>query len=92
MTSRTADVYTFVYTMLETRIARYGNSLSVRLPATLARDMDLHEGDTVTLRRSKDLLVIERSARARLDARLATVKEREQEIGAGRSRGAENFE
>ena len=78
--------------MLETKIARYGNSLSVRLPATLARDMGLHEGDKVTLRRSKDFLVIERSLRARLETRLATVIECEREIGAGRSKGAENFE
>jgi antitoxin component of MazEF toxin-antitoxin module len=78
--------------MLETRIARYGNSLSVRLPAALARDMDLREGDRVTLRRAGDSLVIERSLYARLQARLATVREREREVGAGRSVGAENAE
>jgi antitoxin component of MazEF toxin-antitoxin module len=78
--------------MLETKIGRYGNSLSVRLPATLARELGLREGDRVTLRRCDEGLVIERSARARLAARLATVKSEETEIGAGRAVGAELLE
>jgi antitoxin MazE len=75
--------------MVETKIARYGNSLTVRLPAAIARDLDLREGDRVALRRVEGGLIMERSARARLEARLATVREPEPEAGAGRALGAE---
>jgi antitoxin component of MazEF toxin-antitoxin module len=76
-------VYTFGYTMLETKIARYGNSLTVRLPAALARDLDLHEGDRVTLRRIDHGVAVERRHGTRLAAWLATVREPETEIGHG---------
>jgi len=78
--------------MLEAKIARYGNSLSVRLPAALARDLDLQAGDPVSLRRVGNAVVIERSHHGRLRARLETVRESEAEIGAGRARGAEQVE
>ena len=50
--------------MIETKIARYGNSLTVRLPAAVARDLNLHEGDRVSLRRVADALILE-AARTR---------------------------
>lgn len=78
--------------MIQTRITRYGNSLSVRLPAALARDLDLHEGDQVALRRVAEGLVLERAAGSRLQRRLATVKKAEAEVGAGRAMGAEILE
>jgi len=78
--------------MTETKIARYGNSLSIRLPAGLARDMDMHEGDRVTIRRVDHTLLIERTPRSRLEARLATVREPESEVGAGRTMGVEVVE
>ena len=78
--------------MIETKIARYGNSLTVRLPAARARDLDLQEGDRVALRRVAGGLVMERAARSRLEARLATVREPEVEVGAGRAMGAEAIE
>jgi antitoxin component of MazEF toxin-antitoxin module len=59
--------------MTETKIARYGNSLTVRLPAALARDLDLREGDVVTLRRIDGGVAVERRPGARLAAMLATV-------------------
>ena len=74
---------------METKIARYGNSLTVRLPASLAREMELHDGDRVEVRRVPEGLILERPARSRLAARLATVREREVEVGAGRALGAE---
>jgi antitoxin component of MazEF toxin-antitoxin module len=77
---------------METKIARYGNSLTVRLPAALARELDLHDGDRVAVRRVEEGMIIERPRRTRLEARLATVREREGEVGAGRSFGAESIE
>ena len=76
----------------ESKIARYGNSLTVRLPVAVARELDLRDGDKVTLRTTGDGVVIERPKRSRLAARLATVREREPEIGTGRAVGAEILE
>jgi antitoxin component of MazEF toxin-antitoxin module len=86
-------VYTIVYTMeTETKIARYGNSLTVRLPVGIARELDLRDGDRVTIRTVDDGVMIERPKRSRLATRLATVHEREPETGAGRAAGAETLE
>jgi antitoxin component of MazEF toxin-antitoxin module len=73
----------------ETKVARYGNSLSVRLPVGIAREFDLREGDRVVLRTVDAGVLIECPKRSRLAARLATVREREIEIGAGLAVGAE---
>jgi antitoxin component of MazEF toxin-antitoxin module len=78
--------------MVETKIARYGNSLTVRLPAAIARDLDVREGDRVQLRRVPGGIMLEHSANARLGARLATVHTAEPEIGCGPALGAETFE
>lgn len=76
----------------ETKIARYGNSLTVRLPVGVARELDVRDGDRVVLRTVASGVVIERPKRGRLAARLATVREREPEAGAGRALGAEAIE
>lgn len=78
--------------MTETKIARYGNSLTVRLPAALARDLGLHEGDRVTLRRIEGGVAVERRHGARLADWLKTVHETELELGNGAPVGAEVFE
>jgi len=76
----------------ETKVARYGNSLTVRLPVAIARELDIRDGDRVVLRTVDAGVIIERAKRSRLAARLATVRERESEIGAGRAVGAESIE
>jgi antitoxin component of MazEF toxin-antitoxin module len=76
----------------ETKVARYGNSLTVRVPVAVAREMDLRDGDRVTLRAVSEGLLIERPKLSRLAARLATVTEREAEIGTGLAVGAEILE
>jgi antitoxin component of MazEF toxin-antitoxin module len=78
--------------MIETKIARYGNSLTVRLPAAVARDLNLHEGDRVSLRRVADTLILEAAPQARLQRRLATVTSAEEEVGPRQPMGAENLE
>jgi antitoxin MazE len=74
---------------MNAKIAKYGNSLTVRLPAAIARELDLRDGDEISLRRIKDGIALERPARSRLEARLATVKEREAELGFGQAVGRE---
>jgi antitoxin component of MazEF toxin-antitoxin module len=73
----------------ETKIARYGNSLTVRLPVGIARELDVRDGDRVTLRSVEGGVVIERPKRGKLAARLATVRAPEAEVGAGHAAGAE---
>ena len=73
----------------ETKVARYGNSLTVRLPVAIARELDLRDGDRVMLRTVEGGVVIERPTHSRLAVRLATVRERESEAGAGRAMGKE---
>jgi antitoxin component of MazEF toxin-antitoxin module len=76
----------------ESKIARYGNSLTVRLPVGIVRELDVRDGDRVVLRTVDAGVVIERPKRGRLAARLATVRERESEVGAGRAVGAESID
>ena len=35
--------------MANARVARWGNSLAIRLPATLVRELDLKEGDHIDI-------------------------------------------
>jgi antitoxin component of MazEF toxin-antitoxin module len=73
----------------DTKIARYGNSLTVRLPVGIARELDLRDGDRVTLRTVESGVLIERPKRSRLEARLATVGGSESEVPTGQPIGAE---
>ena len=45
------------------QVAKWGNSLAVRLPAELVRALGLQEGDDVTLRAEAGGFVVARSAR-----------------------------
>jgi antitoxin MazE len=45
------------------QVARWGNSLAVRLPAALVRQLGLREGDRVELRRDGDGLAVARQRR-----------------------------
>jgi antitoxin MazE len=79
--------------MLTTKITRYGNSLAVRLPAALARELELREGDNVTIKRSGSAIVLERAYRGTLDEMLATVHGApEGELSTGSALGAEDFD
>ena len=70
-----SPVYLRIYMESETKVARYGNSLSVRLLG-ITRELDLREGDRVALRTVDAGLLIECPKRGRLAARLDTVRER----------------
>lgn len=45
------------------QVAKWGNSLAVRLPAELVRELDLQEGDDVTLRAEAGGVIVARDAR-----------------------------
>jgi antitoxin MazE len=46
---------------MKTTIQRWGNSLAVRIPKTLAQETTFDEGDEVDLRADEDRIVMERS-------------------------------
>ena len=78
---------------METRIRKWGNSLAVRIPQTLARQLDLQPDSHVRLTvRGKDLAVQPlRRAPVRLEALLEEVTDsnRHDEVDTGPSRGRE---
>ena len=45
------------------QVAKWGNSLAVRLPVQLVRELDLREGDQVALRPDEDGLALSREPR-----------------------------
>jgi antitoxin component of MazEF toxin-antitoxin module len=77
---------------IRSRVTRYGNSLTVRIPVAVARHLDVRAGDDVVLRAVDDGVLIERPVQSRLAARLATVASVEPEIAVGPPVGAEVFE
>ncbi len=77
---------------LRTRIAKWGNSLALRLPRKLAEDIRLVEGATVDLRVEGDALVVVLARRKyRLSDLLAETKPeaRQAETEWGAPRGKE---
>jgi antitoxin component of MazEF toxin-antitoxin module len=77
---------------IDSKIARYGNSLTVRLPVGVARELGVRDGDRVVLRSVDGGVLIERPKRSRLAAMLATVERPESEIETGPSLGREGIE
>ena len=47
------------------KVVRWGNSLAVRLPAKLVRELGLAEGDRIDLIRDNDVLRVQRLPRTR---------------------------
>ncbi|MEQ8964361.1 MAG: AbrB/MazE/SpoVT family DNA-binding domain-containing protein [Azospirillaceae bacterium] len=45
------------------QVAKWGNSLAVRLPVELVRELGLQAGDRITLRADRDGLVVSRQSR-----------------------------
>lgn len=45
------------------QVARWGNSLAVRLPAELVRELGLKEGDRIELRAEENVLSVSRQPR-----------------------------
>lgn len=46
------------------QVAKWGNSLAVRLPAELVRELDLKEGDQIDLTKGDGPLMVQRLPRA----------------------------
>jgi antitoxin MazE len=43
---------------MRTRVAKWGNSLAVRIPAAVAEEVNLHEGDALVLQSTPDGLTL----------------------------------
>ena len=53
----------------DTQVSKWGNSLAVRIPLTLAREARLAEGDRLTLALATDGSIVLRPARRKYDLR-----------------------
>lgn len=77
----------------ESRIAKWGNSLAVRIPLAIAKQASLAEGDSVKLVLDRKGGVILRPARRRYElsdlVAQITPKNRHRETGWGRPQGKE---
>jgi antitoxin MazE len=59
---------------MRTRVAKWGNSLAVRIPAAVAEEVNLHEGDALVLQSTPDgLTLIRETAKLTMAEMLAGV-------------------
>ena len=79
----------------ETQIAKWGNSLAVRIPRAIAREARLAEGDRLALELNSKGSIVLRSSRNRYDLRelvsRITAKNRHGETGWGAPAGKESW-
>ena len=80
---------------MKTTIQRWGNSLAVRIPKTVALETTLGEGDEVDLRADEERIIVERPQRRsyRLGDLLAGVTQanRHAETDCGQPAGRESW-
>jgi antitoxin MazE len=80
---------------METKIAKWGNSLGIRLPKSIVQDADLHEGDSISISvgRQRKLVLVPKRRRPTLDELVAGITEenRYEEIPKGPPRGREEW-
>jgi antitoxin MazE len=79
----------------DSRIAKWGNSLAVRIPLAIAKQASLAEGDAVKLALDREGHIVLRPARQRYEladlvARI-TPKNRHRETDWGRPQGKESW-
>jgi antitoxin MazE len=78
-----------------TQISKWGNSLAVRIPQTLAKEARLAEGDHLSLSLAEDGSIVLRSARRKYQLRdlvaKITPKNRHGETDWGRPEGRESW-
>jgi antitoxin MazE len=77
----------------DSRIAKWGNSLAVRIPLAIAKQANLAEGDAVKLALDREGGIVLRATRRRYElsdlVAQITPKNRHRETDWGRSRGKE---
>jgi antitoxin MazE len=80
---------------MDTKIARWGNSLGLRLPKAVVEQADLHEGDSISISvgKQRKLVLVPKRKRLTLDELVAGITEenRYEEIPKGPSRGREEW-
>jgi antitoxin MazE len=76
---------------MEARIAKWGNSLGLRIPLAIAKATGINENSTVDLSVKNNEIVIVRTKTYRLDKLLAQIstKNKHQEVETGRALGEE---
>ncbi len=81
--------------MATAQLARWGNSLALRIPKPLAEDAQLREGDpvTVTVDREGGLVIKAARRRYKLEQLVSRIsaKNRHEEVDWGRPKGRETW-
>ena len=78
---------------MQSHVTKWGNSLALRLPKSIAADVQLHEGSQVDMRIEGDSLVI-RPSRPKYklkDLLVAETQERSEEFDWGEAQGEEEW-
>ena len=79
----------------DTQVAKWGNSLAVRIPRAIIKDAGLAEGDRLSLDLSADGSIVLRSSRRKysLDELVAGIskKNRHRETDWGKAQGSESW-
>ena len=79
----------------ETTVSKWGNSLAVRIPRSVAREARLSEGDCLAMDLDRDGSIVLRSARKKYDltelVSRITAKNRHRETNWGQPQGKESW-
>lgn len=81
--------------MPKVQVARWGNSLAVRIPKAVAEEARLQEGDAIVIEASGDGIELRRAEQVpTLEQLVAQIKPQNRcgEISSGRARGKEAIE
>lgn len=93
-------MYLLHYTVLEVdymkaRILKWGNSLAVRIPQTIAKDVHIKKGDAIELTVEEDKIAVRKVSRVPTLAELVaqiTPENRHDEVSTGTPAGKERVE
>ena len=78
---------------MEAVIQKWGNSLGVRIPSNLAKDLKLRDGESVVITGESDRLIIQPSRKESLRSKLKRITKDNlhSEVGTGPAQGRESW-
>ena len=78
---------------METVVQKWGNSLGIRIPGNLAKDLHLRDGEAVEISGERDRLIIQPTRKESLKSKLKRVtgENIHSEVTAGPPRGKETW-
>lgn len=76
---------------MQSQVKKWGNSLGIRIPSVMARELDLENGSTVEITQNENQILIKTAKKTELLKKLASIKPENlhDEISYGRQEGKE---